>query len=62
MCRETTKGIERIDLLMEELNLAIPALVAGDGVEEDYGVEGTPYSYTGRRKGNEVTIKIKINE
>jgi len=57
-----TENIERIDLLMDELSLVIPALVAGDSIEECTVGNKKPYEYVGKRKGNEVTITIKINE
>jgi len=56
-------GIERIDLLMDELSISIPALLAGDSGREEFNVGcGKAYEYVGERKGNEVTIVIKINK
>ena len=52
---------ERIDLLVEQLSMCLPALIAGDTEREEFDVGcGTPYEYIGERKGNEVIITIKV--
>lgn len=52
---------ERVDLLMDELNLSIPALIVGDSVKEEYNVGcGKPYEFTGERVNEEVIVRIKV--